>query len=156
MIIDRIENWRERWTGPTWNKVFEALEQLGLDTPEGETILQDDEMIMRVMSYATRGPDEAVLETHRKYIDIQMALDGSERIDWFPATGLEVKTPYNEQKDAVYYRRPGTAPAHVDVFPGTFAVLFPTDAHMPQLMTGPEPGHVKKVVIKLSVDLVKP
>ncbi|MCL5269957.1 MAG: YhcH/YjgK/YiaL family protein [bacterium] len=155
MIIDRLDNWRNVFAGPIWETVFTALESLGPESPEGETPLRGDDIFMRVMSYMTRPHDEAVLEAHRQYIDIQAALAGGERIEWHPAAGLEVKTPYDAHKDAVFFRPPAPAPAGVNVFPGTFAVLFPGDAHMPQLLTGARPEQVRKVVIKLRASLVR-
>lgn len=154
MIVQRLENWKRVFSGEAWRRAFEALEGFSADSPEGEIEIQGREIFARVMSYPTRSPKEAVLESHRRYIDIQMSLAGSERIDWFPPEGLEVKTPYDEAKDVVFYQPPGPAPAGVDVFPRTFVVLFPEDPHMPQLMTGAQPETVKKVVIKLQADLV--
>lgn len=156
MIADRLDNWRASFSGPVWSRAFEALAALGPDSPEGETRLDGDDLILRVMGYTTRPPEQAVLETHRVYIDIQTTLAGSERIDWFPAAGLEVAEPYDPQKDVTFYRRPGPAPAHVDVFPGTFAVLLPGDAHMPQLMTGSRPEAIRKAVVKVRAGLVQP
>jgi len=153
MIVDRIEHWREYLEGSAWQAAFAYLEGLTPDAEEGEVKLQGDDIVARVMSYETRGVEQAVLEAHRTYIDIQTPLDGSEAIEWFPQKGLTVKTPYDAADDVEFYERPGPAPARVDVYPGTFVLLFPGDAHMPQLMTGDRPDMVKKVVVKFSVRL---
>jgi biofilm protein TabA len=151
MIVGRIEHWRERLRGAAWTRAFEALERLDANTPEGKITLGDDGMYLNVMSYATRAPEDAgaVLESHRHMVDIQMTLDGSERIDWFPAESLAIKTPYDAARDAQFYHRPDAAPASVNVAPGTFVVLFPEDAHMPQLATARGNARVKKVVVKV-------
>ena len=151
MIVGRMEHWRERLNGAAWTRAFEALERLNAQSPEGKAALGEDGMYLNVMSYSTRSPEsaDAVLESHRLMADIQMALAGSERIDWFPAESLAIKTPYDPAKDAQFYDRPSPAPASIDVEPGTFVILFPEDAHMPQLVTGRGDGHVKKVVVKV-------
>jgi len=154
MIVDRLENWRHYFTGPAWTRVFGFLASLTPDAESGVTHIDNEAIYARVMSYETRGPDDAVLETHEQYVDVQMALAGAEGIDWFPKSGLEVKTPYDAVTDVTFYHRPGVSPAHVDVHPGTFAVFFPEDAHMPQLVVGDAPAEVKKVVVKVHVDRV--
>jgi YhcH/YjgK/YiaL family protein len=151
MIVGRIEHWRSRLPGMVWRKVFRALEELSEVSAEGKVAIEGEDLYLNVMSYATRQPDdpEAILESHREYVDVQMVLAGSERIDWFPAESLEIEKPYDAGRDAQFYRRPGAAPASVDVLPGTFVVLFPEDAHMPQLVTAAGHGRVKKVVAKV-------
>lgn len=154
MIVDLIDNWKRYFSGPNWERAFDFLSGLGPDTEEGETALQGEAIFARVMSYETRSPDEAVLETHRKYIDVQTTIVAAERIDWFPREGLQIKERYNEDSDRVLYHRPRIAPVSIDVHPGTFVVQFPTDAHMPQLIVGEGPERIKKAVVKFSVDLV--
>ncbi len=155
MIVGRLEDWNTQVSGPVWAQVFEFLTSLAPDADEGITNLDGDALYANVMRYETRTREEAVLETHRKYIDVQMTLIGAEGIDWYPRAMLEVDKPYDAEKDVVFYKNPGNAPAHVDNRPGAFTILFPEDAHMPQLIVGDQPETVKKVVIKISTDLVR-
>jgi YhcH/YjgK/YiaL family protein len=106
------------------------------------------------MTYQTCLPEESVLETHDKYIDIQMSLMNSEAIDWFPRHVLEVRVPYDPDLDRTFYHRPEMAPVRINNFPGFFTVLHPDDAHMPKLMTAGKPELVKKVVVKVRKKLV--
>jgi YhcH/YjgK/YiaL family protein len=151
MIVGRLKDWNKRLRGAPWETAFRALERLGPDAPEGETRLDGDDVFMRVLSYPTRSPEDpgAGLEAHREFIDIQMALVGGERIDWFPVEELVPKAPYDPACDVQFFLRPGSAPASVDVLPGTFAVFFPEDAHMPQLVTARGDDRVKKAVVKI-------
>ncbi len=155
MIIDVLSNWRNRFEGDTWRIVFEALEKLGPDSPEGRTELMGDKIYMVVMSYTTRERADAILETHRRHIDIQMALSGSERLEWAHRDGLTIKTPYEDKTDVEFYQHPeAPMPAGVDIAPGLFALLYPEDAHMPGLKTGVNVAPVKKVVVKINVEVV--
>ncbi len=149
MIIGRLANWSDHVSGPVWARAFEFIQSLDARSSDAETAIDGSDMFARVMSYATRTPDQGVLEAHREYIDIQSSIVNCERIDWFPASGLTVKTPYDATNDVEFYERTGCAPARVDVHPGTFAILYPQDAHMPQLVAGEKPCTVKKVVIKI-------
>ena len=154
MIVDSLDNWRATFRGPLWTQVFHALEQLTPETPEGETRLDGDNLIMRVMSYDTRPPEQGALEAHRDYIDVQMPLVAGEGIDWYPVSGLAVRTAYDAAKDVIFFERPTRMPVRVNLFPGSFCVLLPTDAHMPQLMTGNAPERIKKVVVKVRANQV--
>ena len=66
------------------------------------------------------------------------------------SSGLAVTTPYNEQKDVMFYE-PGLAT--YDAPAGTFMIFYPDDIHAPSLATGvpPMPGDVVKVVVKVVV-----
>jgi len=153
MIVDRIENWNRYSNSPAWEKAFRFLEELDAGAKEGETLLEPDgDLLARVMSYDTREPKDAVLEAHRRFIDIQMAITNSEAIGWYPTGDLQTKDPYDAEKDVEFFHPPAEEAGRINVHPGTFVVLFPEDAHMPQLMTGSAPENVKKVVIKMKVD----
>lgn len=154
MIIDKIENWELYHFGSVWRRAFEFLISLTPDSDEIKYNIQDDDIFAQVTSYKTRSPDEAVFETHRKYVDIQAVLIGGERIEWLCRDGLEIELRYDESKDVEFYKPVFPGSAHVDVFPGTFVMLFPQDAHMPALMLGKKAELVKKVVIKVKCDLL--
>lgn len=154
MITDIFENWKKYYVGNLlWQQTFEYLSALTAETPPGDMVpILNNGSKARVMCYQTLSPEEAVLEAHDKYVDIQMSLAGTECIDWFPRSLLTVKTPYDSASDAVFFERPAFDPVHVINRPGFFTVLFPQDVHAPQLSPGPEPGQVKKVVVKIPVD----
>ncbi len=155
MIVDRLENWKCYSNAPAWRTAFEYLLALTPDALESDMApIAGKDVMARIMSYPTRTPEEALIEAHDRYVDIQMSLVNCEAIDWFPRSTLEVATPYNDVTDAVLFRRPGPAPIRVPNLPGQFTVLFPNDAHMPQLIAGSAPEIVKKVVVKLRADLL--
>lgn len=157
MIVDRIENWKHYCNDPLWQQAFEYLAALDANTPECEmTSLAGNDLKVRVMSYETRAPENAVLEAHDRYVDIQASLDNAEVIGWFPRAGLEIKTPYDPESDAVFFNPPGPPRAFIVNRPGCFTVLLPQDAHMPQLHPGPDCVQVKKVVFKLRVEHFRP
>lgn len=156
MIVDRLENWKIYPYGAAWKLAFEFLIALTPDAEEREYPLLGDEVFARVMSYETRSPGASVLETHKKYVDVQAVLAGKEGMEWFPAEGLAIDKPYDGTKEAQFYIRPKPGPARVDVIPGIFVAFFPNDAHMPSLMTGNRPERVKKMVVKIRAELLMP
>ena len=155
MIVDRLENWSIYFSGKDWKKIFDFLSGLRPDAEEKKYVLEGDDIYAVVFSYNTKTADEAKMEAHRKYIDIQMPLAGAEGMEWFPVTALESKTEYDAAKDVILFHREKPGPARIDLHPGTFALLYPQDAHMPSLMIGENPAPIKKVVVKVNVDRVK-
>lgn len=154
MIVDHIDNWKRYSFGSAWELAFSFLEGLTPESEERRYDLDGDAIFAIVMRYPTKGETDAdaVLEAHRKYVDIQMALVDSERIACYPVHSLQAKTPYDAERDVQFYEYERPAAIQLGMFPGTFACLLPQDAHMPQLATGEVGLEVKKVVVKIALD----
>lgn len=154
MIVDNISDWRTYSLGEAWKKVFSFLETLSADAEEKEYPIDGDAIFARVMSYATKeetAPD-AVLEAHRKYAEVHMALSGSERIAVYPTRALESKGGFNADRDVEFFEYKETAKLQLSMYPGTFACLLPQDAHMPGLFTEENGAVAKKVVVKILLE----
>lgn len=158
MIAAKLTDWRHYFTGPAWEQAFTFLEQLPADSADsGDLIpLGDNGLFYRVMSYPTRGPEDGIIEAHDRYVDIQLSLDGTEGIDWFARSGLTAKMPYNAENDVVLFEAPAAETGTVRNCPGYFSVYFPEDAHRAQQRVGGTVETVRKVVIKVPVDRVRP
>ena len=91
-----------------------------------------------------KAPTQAVLESHRKMIDIQIPLTGDETMGYSPLKELK-PTPYDETKDISFYKE--CSGSFVTVKKGMFAIFFPQDAHAP----GVTPTALKKAVFKIPV-----
>jgi YhcH/YjgK/YiaL family protein len=154
VIAAELAHWRRYFSGPVWERAFTHILVLGPDAEEGYTDLMGKDLFARVMSYETVEPAGSKLEAHRKYVDIQCPLAGGERIEWFPIKDLSALGDYNPDKDVIHFRRPDRAPLSVSLEPGLFAVFFPEDGHMPKLIVA-EPRRMKKVVVKVSLDLLE-
>lgn len=99
--------------------------------------------------YMTCPDNEAFIECHRQYIDIQILLAGSERIGICHRDDCRAE-PY--QADLDLQKLSGEV-AFITLRPGNFAVFFPHDGHMPQVcISAPEP--VTKLVFKIPVSLL--
>lgn len=154
MIIDRLENWKQYHFGPAWTKAFEFLLTLSPDAEEKKYPIQGDDIFAIVMSYDTCTPESSLFESHRKYVDIQTALSGTERFECAFTDTLSVEVPYDDATDVQWYKRIVPGQTRVDVSPDTFVMLYPHDAHMAALMTGERSEHVKKVVVKIKAELM--
>lgn len=155
MIIDKIANHRLYRFGKHWEKAFEFLSGLNAESEDGEYPIDGERMFARVLSYETRLPEESVLEAHRQYVDIQTVLRGKEGFRCFPIETLTTKTDYNEKTDVVFFDLADNDLVRIDLIPGRFVVFFPDDAHMPMLQVGGQKESIKKVVIKVRVELLR-
>ena len=149
-----MTDWSGYHFGEAWGKAFAFLGSLPSDAAEGRYEIDGDRIFAMVMSYETRQPKDAVLEAHRRYVDIQAVLIGSEGCEWFPVQGLVTGVPYSDEKDAEFFQRPNAGPVRIAISPGLFVAFFPRDAHMPGLVMDGNPQQIKKVVVKISVDLL--
>lgn len=94
-----------------------------------------------------RKKEEALLETHNKYIDIQFVLSGTDNMGWKPkALCKQVSKEYDEENDIEFFT--DKPDAFLSVKDGTFAIFFPEDAHMPMISS----ELLHKVIIKIAVD----
>lgn len=155
MIIDKIENWKYYHFGPAWERTFEFLKTLTPESEDRKYLIEGEDIFALVMSYKTFSPETAVFESHRDYVDVQTVIVGGEGFECSFTDDLTVDTTYSEATDAQFYKRSRPGQTLVNVFPGTFVMLYPHDAHMPGLMIGKEEHIVKKVVVKIRKDLLK-
>jgi uncharacterized protein, YhcH/YjgK/YiaL family len=129
-----------------------ALDYLASVTPEVEvgTHLLDLGVKAVVREYVTRPTNELGYEAHRRYIDIQLAVVGTELVRCKPLAQVTETIPYDEACEAARYAdEPGIDTVIGD---GYFLLVFPEDAHEPGLAPGGVPGKVKKVVMKVPVE----
>ena len=56
-----------------------------------------------VVEYTTIPWEEAKFEAHEHYTDIQYVIKGTEIITYAPVGEMTVKTPYNPEKDVVFF-----------------------------------------------------
>jgi YhcH/YjgK/YiaL family protein len=103
-----------------------------------------------VDAYRTAPASEKKWETHRRHVDLQVVLSGSELVGWSPVSELTTRIPYNPEKDAEFYESPVFAVTRFRLHPGLFAVFFPGDGHQPGVMEE-QPAEVRKVVFKLRI-----
>jgi YhcH/YjgK/YiaL family protein len=101
-----------------------------------------------MQSYTTKPEIEARLEAHRRYLDIQVVLEGREIIYWAPIEGLEADGAYSEERDVIFYK--GSVPGAVTVSAGCFAIFYPQDGHKPCCHWGAA-APVRKAVFKVRV-----
>lgn len=154
MIVDSIENISMYFHG--LDGLDEFILSLDSNAPEGRHDIDSDNVFAVISHYDTRPRSQCRPESHVKYADIQILLQGQETIEWFPLEGLAPNTPYDADKDVAFYERPESDKegTRIALSKGVFAVFFPQDAHMPQVRLGEAPESVIKVVVKIKAEML--
>ncbi len=102
-----------------------------------------------IQSGQTSSWESGEFEAHRKYIDVQMIIDGAEEVAWEDVHALTVTKPYVE--DIEFLTGQAVRSCRIDT--GMFYAAFPHDAHMPCRHSGNVPYRYRKIVLKLPVRL---
>ena len=134
-----------------WDKAFTFLKDNDLKKLELKRYdLDGDNLYVTISEYTTKNLEETKYEVHKKYIDIQYIVTGSELIGIAPLTSQEATLqPYNATKDVEYLTvKKGVM---VQATPAKFFIFFPEDAHMPSLKDGAN-SPVRKAVVKVRID----
>ena len=146
MIIDTIDNLAKyEAVNPLFKDVVDFLKKNDLNKLEaGKHPIKGADLYVNITTAKGRTPDAAVLETHRKMIDIQIPLDVPETYGYTPLCRLP-EEEYNAEKDITKYGDL-MAESFVDCQPGMFAIFFPQDGHAPCISMAPE---IKKAIFKV-------
>ena len=103
-----------------------------------------------VEEYNTKSLDNCRFEAHKNYIDIQILLRGNEKIFYRSVEGLTVSVPYNAEKDIEFYSDKVANSAQITLDGTNFMMIFPHEAHAPQVALN-ETEKVLKVVVKINI-----
>ena len=128
-------------------RAFDYLRNTDLNAlAPGRYPIEGERLFAIVETAAGRSRDQAKLECHRKYIDIQLVLEGTDEMGWKPLSDCqEPFADYSAERDIQFFR---DAPASwIATPPGAFCIFFPEDAHAPLVSS----GHIRKVIIKIAL-----
>lgn len=121
---------------------------------EGKCFFENG-IYINIESYETQNKNERKFESHKKYIDIQYVLEGSEVIAVTSSNELSIFKKYDCENDLILYNTINES-NDVSLNQGELLLLMPDDAHMPCLsVDANEATHVKKAVIKIPLSLIK-
>ncbi len=147
MIIDTLENLKYyAAVNPLFADVVKFIEENDLESlEEGKHFIKDKDLFVNITTAKGKTPDEAVMETHKDMIDIQIPLDEEETYGYIPLEDLPDDIPYNAEKDITKYpNQPGSS--YVTCRPGMMAIFFPQDGHAPCISNAKE---IKKAIFKV-------
>lgn len=133
---------------PGFKKAFEFLAQPHLTALDlGRYEIEGDRLFCILHEAQGLGRDQVKLEAHRKYIDLQYVISGTDEMGWKPVSScMLTETPYDAEKDIVLF---GDRPAHWICVPsGFFVLFFPDHAH--SALGGI--ATIRRAIVKIAVD----
>lgn len=147
MIIDTLDN-LEKYASvnPLFAKAIAYLKTTDLKTHEvGKVELEGKDLVVNFSMAKGKTKEQAQLETHKNFIDIQIPLSCTEVMGYTPACNLP-EGDYNAEKDITKFALPSEA--YIPVHPGMFAIFFPQDGHAPCIA---DEESIQKVIVKVRV-----
>ena len=146
MILDKLTNsGLYESVHPRFKKAFDFLNSTDLaQIPLGKIELEGSDLVVNIVEVDGKTVDDARMETHNNYIDIQVPVSQIETMGWKPTADLkEVTQPYNSEKDLTFFA--DKAYNMLQIHPLEFAIFFPEDGHQP----GIAQGKLKKIIVKV-------
>jgi len=132
---------------PLFARAFEYINNTDFTDMEPCKIeLEGKKLMIIVAEVNGKKSEEAKVEVHRQYIDIQVPITETECMGWRALD--ECQSPvdsYNSEKDILFFADAATS--FITVQPGEFAIFFPEDGHAPGIGS----GTIKKVIAKVMI-----
>lgn len=128
---------------------FSVLQDRDLAALEpGDYPIFGDDIILKIQSYNTKPAEQARLEVHRQYIDIQYIVSGEEKISVGALDQAGKELEAHPENDIWFHA--GSAET-LTLKAGQFMLLFPEEIHAPCLAVS-EPIPIKKALVKVALD----
>ena len=148
MIIDALGN-APLYTAlqPGFAAAIRFMQRADLrELPVGKHEIDAEQIYALVIHDRGRQKEEALMEAHRNFVDIQMVLDGIEGMGWKTVSACSAPTgEYDPQNDARLFKDPPDT--FFTLHSNQFAIFLPEDAHMPMITA----EMIHKVVIKVAI-----
>lgn len=131
-------------------KYLEMLRNANWDEmTDGRMELYDGDY-MNIETGKTKAVEECRWEAHRRYLDIQYVVSGSENVEWAPL--LLGKVEEDRPDDDVYFYAAESLAAGATIHhqAGRFSIFAPEDLHRP-LLAPQDPASIRKAVVKVSL-----
>ena len=151
MIYDLLENGGLYFgEGSALGKAVKFACGFDVSQADGRYEIDGDDVYALVMRYDTKPVSEGKFEAHRAYIDVQLLLEGEERMDVSIDGGGESVGGYDREKDAELWAEARDYCSLV-MLPGRLAVLWPNDRHRPGCQLDGK-KNVRKMVVKVRIN----
>lgn len=136
------------------NKIKLALEYLEKNDlkvfDNGRYDILGNDVYVNVQDYTSKPETQGKWEAHKKYIDIQFMIKGTERIGVGEIDNYQTTEAYDESKDLEFLAVANDNYQFINMNENDFIILYPQDVHMPQIAMN-TPSYVKKAVVKISI-----
>lgn len=122
--------------------------------PGGRHAIEGDMMYVNVDDVETKLFETTKPESHKNYVDIQFMVSGEENMGFFVDHGRVQPIEFYPERDCYFYPNESVDEGTIYCPEGYYTVFFPSDIHRPLLAVNDKPIKIRKVVVKVHVDLL--
>jgi YhcH/YjgK/YiaL family protein len=113
---------------------------------EGRHVIDGEKIYATVSKGPGKALEDAKLEVHDSYIDIQVLIAGMETMGWRDRRHCQhIHATYDETKDVALYN--DSPEVFFTLEPEHIVLFFPYDAHAPMIGD----GEIHKVIVKVKI-----
>ncbi|MFT9248421.1 MAG: YhcH/YjgK/YiaL family protein [Lentilactobacillus hilgardii] len=129
--------------------VTDFLDNNDLESIEpGSLKIDGDNFFVNVLRYETQDEDKRSWESHDKYLDVHVLLDGTEGLEVTNTSEMN-RVEYNDVKDKATLT--GDPNVKLTLKPGEMLVCYPDDGHKTGIQVTDTPSNLKKFVFKVKL-----
>ncbi len=146
MIFDSMKNCSLYYSlNSRFERAFNYLNSTDLAALEaGKHVVDGDDIFVNVVEGELKQPQDALLEVHNTYADIQVVIKGVESFGWRDRKECnEPREGFNEEKDVQFFL--DEHQTRFMLHEGQFAIMLPEDGHAPMIGE----GAIKKLIVKV-------
>lgn len=149
MVTDVLQNaYLYEGLNDKFKQAFKYLQETDFTEVEnGKYEINGEAIFAIVNEFETKDKYECEAEAHKKHIDIQYVVKGTEMFGYVPLTTQKAVIDYDETNDVAIYKEDLS---YIKLEAGMFIIFYPTDLHQPEVREF-EPVTVKKVVVKIKI-----
>ena len=133
-----------------WQTLFRWLSTTDLQAiPAGRHPIPGSTLVASVEDSENGPLEKRNTESHRRKIDFQLVVRGTEGFALLDHESSTISKPYDEKKDVVRYDYVREKTHFFDVKAGRFVIFFPTDWHIAKVQTRKKDQHLRVIVVKM-------
>ena len=132
-------------------KAFEFLRSNNLNELSlGKHEIEGEKIFALVQEYTTQKEEEKKWESHEKYIDIQLIIEGQEVMGYVPISDLIIEEDLRPEQDMIFYKETLKG-CNIKFSNDEYAIFFPEDGHKPGCAFN-DCSKIRKIVVKVACE----
>jgi YhcH/YjgK/YiaL family protein len=147
--IDEFKSQYQKNTAQ-WNTLFSWLRDTDLENiPKGKHPIPNSTLVASVEDSENGPLQKRNTESHKKKIDFQLVVRGTEGFALLDHASSTVSVPYDDKKDVMRYNYDLSRTHFFNVKGGQFVVFFPSDWHIAKVETKKKDQSIRVIVVKM-------
>lgn len=133
-----------------WETLFQWLRDTDLNAiPKGKHPIPNSTLVASVEDSENLPLEKRNTESHRRKIDFQLVVRGTEGFALLDHASSTIKNPYDEKKDVMRYNYVKDQTNFFNVKGGQFVIFFPSDWHIAKIQTKKKDQSIRVIVVKM-------